>query len=196
MGTWRGLVVVSFVRWLPLAVVTVLLSGVIYGVVQHVERSGANDPLIQLATDAKNALASGASAQSVVPATTIDLAQSLAPYVVVYDASGQTVASAAMLHGQPLMLPAGVLDSAKGMPDGNLITWQPEAGIRQAIVVVPTANGFVIAGRSLKLVEQREDDLLLEVAVGCLGTLAASYLAVVVSQALTRRLFPAWVRAG
>ena len=53
------------------------------------------------------------------------------------------------------------------------MTWQPRPGVRVATVSVPWSGGTVTAGRSLRLVEEREDTLLQLVAVGWLVTVAA-----------------------
>ena len=37
-----------FINWLPLAVIIVIFSGLVYGVVQQNYRQGANDPLLQI----------------------------------------------------------------------------------------------------------------------------------------------------
>jgi len=36
------------------------------------------------------------------------------------------------------------------------VTWQPNADVRIASVVLPYNNGFVMAGRNMREVEQRE----------------------------------------
>ncbi len=48
------------------------------------------------------------------------------------------------------------------------MTWQPRAGVRIATVTVPWTGGTVMAGRSLRLVEERESHLELLVAAGWL----------------------------
>ena len=48
------------------------------------------------------------------------------------------------------------------------MTWQPRSGVRIAAVVVPWRGGTVLAGRSLRLVETREDEALLLAAGGWL----------------------------
>jgi hypothetical protein len=97
-------------QWLPLAAVTVALCGLVYLAVQQSYRMGANDPQIQLSEDGAAALAQGTSPEMVAPPTKIDIASSLAPFVVVFDDSGKVLASSGLLHGQNLPLPAGVLD--------------------------------------------------------------------------------------
>jgi hypothetical protein len=48
-----------------------------------------------------------------------------------------------------------VLDYAKEKGI-NKITWQPKVGVRNAIVVEPYPHGWILAGRSLKVVETEE----------------------------------------
>jgi hypothetical protein len=171
----------TLVQWIPLAALTVLLTGMIYVATQQSYRSGANDPQIQMATDAVNALERGASPQDLVAANTLDIAESLAPYLAIYDASHQVVASSATLHGAPLAPPSGVFDDAQinGM---NVLTWQPEPGVRSAIVVKPYPGGFVLAGRSLQSVEERETSLEQMVLVGGLATLALTFATIFVTR--------------
>jgi len=74
------------------------------------------------------------------------------------DEHGQSVASSAILHAQVPIVPAGVVTMArnKGSHQG---TWQPETGVRSVMVMVAWRGGFVVSGRSLRLVEQRVGDM-------------------------------------
>ncbi|MCL4395760.1 MAG: hypothetical protein M1482_13325 [Chloroflexi bacterium] len=167
--------------WLPLAVVITLLAGLLYGVVQQVNRISANDPQIQLAQDAASALSAGEPVALVVPADKVDIAHSLAPYVVAFDDSGKVVASSGYLNGAYPALPSGVFDYVRANGEDR-ITWQPQPGVRSALVVTRVSGpqpGFVMAGRSLREVENRIDGIGLLVVLGWLGTLAASLAAVV-----------------
>jgi len=174
--------------WLPIAIVTTALCALVYVVVQQSLRQGANDPQIQIAEDAAMALSNGQTTQAVIPTTSVDLTRSLAPFVMVFDNTGKVVASSGELHGQPPNLPFGVLDNA--MENGeNRVTWQPEAGVRIASVVVPyTANqvitGYVLAGRSLREVEDRETQAELYAGIVWVAALFASLLAVVLGEFL------------
>ncbi len=166
--------------WLPLSVVITLLSGLVYGAGQQVLRWDANDPQIQMAEDAANALTNGQPLQSVVPAASIDIASSLAPYLVVFDDAGKPIASSGLLHGQSPALPSGIFDYVRQHGEDR-ITWQPEPGVRSATVISRVSGsrpGFVLAGRSLREVEQRESQLELIVGLGWLGTLFAALVAV------------------
>jgi hypothetical protein len=147
-------------------------------------RLQANDPQVQLAEDAARALAAGADPKSVLPpGPEVDVARSLAPFVVVYDAAGAPIASSGRLHGAAPRLPGGVLEHARAQ-GGHRLSWQPEVGVRQALVVVPLraaeAPGFVVAGRSLREVEARKrqalDFLLLLWALGLGGLLPLALL--------------------
>ena len=145
--------------------------------VEHQQlRLQANDPQVQLAEDAAARLAVGAAPAAVLPpGGEVDIARSLAPFVAIYDATGTPLASSGKLHGAAPRLPGGVLDFARAQ-GGHRLSWQPEAGVRHALVVVPVrgrAAAFVVAGRSLREVEARKgqvmDFLLLLWAAGVGG---------------------------
>ncbi len=184
----QTLLVETLLAWLPLAVVTVVLTVTIYAAVQQVERSSANDPQIQMATDAANALSAGATPQSLVSVPPqIDIARSYAPYVVIFDSNKQILAASATVNGNALVPPSGVFDVARrtGM---DLITWTPAPGARSAIAVVPYASGYVVAGRSLKLIEDRETSLEYLVGAGGAAALLCSLVAVIIVRVLAMRL--------
>ncbi len=139
-----------------------------YVVGQQVMRHEANDPQVQLASDAAAEMANGATAQSVVPAHTIDVAESLSPFVIVYDDAGNPIASSGKLHGTAPRPPAGLFNAVRG---GNraLVTWRPEPGVRIASVTYHFSgaqSGFVLAGRSLHETEIRTATLFKLVALG------------------------------
>ena len=170
--------------WPPAAVIITLLSGLTYTVAQQVLRMAANDPQIQLAEDAAAALTNGVTPEAVLPASKVDIAIGLAPYVVVFDNAGKAIASSGLLHNQFPTLPAGVFDAARERGE-NRITWQPEPGVRSAIVVTRYGGahpGFVIAGRSLRESEARSDQLLLLVGAEGIATLFAALVAIAFSE--------------
>ena len=100
--------------------------------------------------------------------------------------NGQILTASATLHGTPIAPPSGVFASARTMTMDTL-TWMPEQGVRSAIVVIHYANGYVLAGRSLQLVEQRESDLEGLVALACALTLLATYIGSFTAQWLGSR---------
>lgn len=166
-----------FKWWFLLVIVLTACAGIVYGASQQVLRQGANDPQIQLAEDTASKLSAGIALEHVVPSEKVDIAASLAPYIIVYAENGQVLASSATLNGAAPVMPTGVLAYTLTHAE-NRVTWQPAPTVRSAIVVTHftgALSGFVVAGRSLREVEIREDDLLTEIATfwaaGVLGTL-------------------------
>ena len=144
-----------FKVWLPFAVMVTAFSMLVYATVQQVYRQDANDPQIQMANDAADALNSGSSVESVVPQEKVFFAKSLAPFYVIYNLDGKPVAGSGILDGNLPEIPKGVLDNAKQIGE-NRRTWQPNDNVRIAAVIVPYKDGFVLAGRNLREVEARE----------------------------------------
>jgi len=148
-------------HWLPLAAVTTLLCGLVYLTVQQSLRWGANDPQIQMAEDAAATLAAGRTPETVLPAGQVEISSSLAPFMVIYNDTGQPLASSGLLHGTAPLLPPGIFDYTRQNSEDR-VSWQPEAGVRVAAVVVVYGGaqpGFVLAGRSLREVEKRESQV-------------------------------------
>jgi hypothetical protein len=162
--------------FLPLAVLATLCCGLIYASDQHDLRSGANDPQIQMANDAATALDAGAQPSNLISVSRIEVAQSLAPFLVIFDSSGRVLATDGQLDGHDPIPPSGVLASAANSPP-DIVTWQPGSGVRIAAVVVPWHGGTVLAGRSLAQVEIRENDALLVVMAAWLAMLVTLALA-------------------
>lgn len=155
--------------WIPIAILVAAFCALSYATVQQSLRQGANDPQIQMAEDAAEALNQGASASSVIPKETVDIGKSLSPFIVLYDNNGEPTASSGLLFGQMPIYPKGALDSATRSGE-NRVTWQPSSNVRIASVVVPYKGGFVMAGRSLREVEKRESQT--EGYAGLTGILA------------------------
>ncbi len=166
--------------WLPLAFIITALSGLVYGATQQVYRQSANDPQIQLAEDVATELSNGLSPQS-LPASHIQINQSLATFAIIYGANHQVIASQAELNGQTPSLPPGVFNTVDHKGQASF-TWQPSADARIAAAIASyhssSQSGYVLVGRSLKEVEQRENRLMWQVAAGWVFTLSGSYLLV------------------
>src|SRR5205807_586735 len=86
----------------------------------------------------------------------VDMAASLAPFVIIYTKAGQVVTGSGYLNGRVPKVPLGVLTSANGK-DYNWVTWQLRSEVRVASVSVAAHNYYVLSGRSLKEVEKNED---------------------------------------
>jgi hypothetical protein len=176
-------------HFFPLAVVVTLIYGAVYIMLQQNYRISANDPQIQLAEDAAVALERGQSVQSVVPSTQVDIASSLAPYLVVFDDTGKALAASGLLYDRLPSLPAGVFDATRRTGEDRL-TWQPEPGVRGATVVVHYQGahpGFVMAGRSLREVESRIDMLGLMTGAAWAGTLFITFIVVAFVELVLRK---------
>ena len=168
--------------WLPLAAALTAVFAFIYLSVQQDLRMGLNDPQIQMAEDAAGALASNQPVDSILPANTarIDIAKSLAPYLIIYDSSGSPLASAAFLNNQIPIPPAGVFDYTRQHSEDR-ISWEPAPGVRSAAVIVAVnggQGGFVLAGRGMREVEIRESNLTHLVMLGWLASLVVTLLIV------------------
>jgi hypothetical protein len=153
---------------------------------QQVLRQGANDPQIQMAGDLAAVLnkygvndglrQSGLTNSGGV----VDMDRSLAPFVIVYNDQGQPVGSNAQLNGQTPTPPAGVFDHVRQHGEER-VSWQPvpgrEHGVRIAAVVERVNGaqpGFVLAGRNMREVEAREQQvgqLALLTWIGMMGVI-------------------------
>jgi hypothetical protein len=179
----------SFPRWLPIGVAVALLIGIAYVFAQQGYRQSANDPQIMVARDTAAALAAGTTADQLVSNEKVDPAKSLAPFVIVLDASGKVVVSSMTLDGATPVPPAGALDSATATGE-NRVTWEPRADVRIAAVVVPVKDGpggWVVAGRSLRAVEERVDQLTQLAGLGLLASLVVTFGAVLLADWMQER---------
>ncbi|HLY42049.1 MAG TPA: hypothetical protein VKR52_12625 [Terracidiphilus sp.] len=145
-----------------------IASGValaLYAIPQQVLRQGLNDPQIQMAGDVAARLEHGGTPNETVPqGEQVDMAQSLAPFVIVYDEQGHPLASQAVLNGAVPAPPSGVFDYVRQHGEER-VSWQPVRGsqtvngVRIAAVVERVSGahpGFVLAGRNMREVEARE----------------------------------------
>lgn len=148
----------KLVPWASAILILVTIFGTIYGVVQQAQRSGANLPQIQLAEDTAVAINKGAHPSSVLTAP-VDMAASLAPFIIVYDKSGKVIDGSGLLNGAIPTIPKGVLTSADNQTY-NAVTWQPKSGVRIAAIAVKADNYYVVSGRSLVETEKNETKAL------------------------------------
>lgn len=178
--------------FIPLAFIMTVSAGLVYVAVQQNYRLSADDPQIQLAEDFANQLSAGRTVASINAGPGIDMAKSLSLFIFVYDDAGNLITGSGKLNGQSPALPAGVLDHTKKVGQDR-ITWEPQAGIRVALVIFPysgTQSGFVAVGRSLREVEQRETMLGWQVLVGWLTGLVGLIILLTGSEIVFSRYFP------
>lgn len=171
--------------WIPLVVVASGLCLFTYIGIQQNYRMNANDPQIEMAETAADALSNGAAIEQVLPSATVKMESSLTPFMMVFDSEGNVLASSASLNGQTPMVPEGVLTASLEKGE-NRVTWQPQANVRIAAVIVPySANGqsgYVLAGRSLKEVEARINNLTLMLTLTWLCALLTSFATIIFAE--------------
>jgi hypothetical protein len=173
-------------RWLQLGGVASACCLLVWVAVQQVWRQDANDPQIQMARDAAARLTSGQAVNTIVPAVTVDAAQSLAPFLTVLDAKGAVVASSGRIQGATESVPSGVLDHVRESGEEE-VSWQPEPSVRVAAVIVRYPSGFVLAGRSLLETERRRARMSDLVGLAWLGMLVGLAVLVAATEAMMGR---------
>ncbi len=168
-------------HWMPMAVVATGLAGLVYLAVQQSLRHYANDPQVQMAHDAADALSQGQPVASVLPVARIDIARSLAPFVIVYADDGRVLGASGTLQGEVPRPPPGVIEYTRDHGEER-VTWQPEGRVRIAAVVVRYSgkeSGFVLAGRPLREIEGRVKQIGTLTGIALAATLLTSLGAVV-----------------
>lgn len=162
--------------------VAIVVTMSAYAMVQQDLRQSANDPQIQMAEDGAALLTRGISPQTVTGNMGVNAAVSLAPFEMVFDASGHVLATSGTFNSQALTPPAGVFAFTRQHGQDSF-TWQPTATVRQAAVIVDVPGGhgeFMLAARSLREVELRESEVgrIAFITVG--GIIAAAAICAVI----------------
>ena len=155
--------------WIIGVIVATFTLGTVYVVAQQLDRQAADQVGAQLATQVASELSAGSSA-TIDALPRVDLAASLAPFVVVYDASGHPVSGNGYLDGRLAEPPSGVI-SAAASDGSNHVSWQPRPGLRFATVEIRSGDRVVMGAQSLIPTEQRADRLGMLVAFAWLGTM-------------------------
>lgn len=141
-----------------LALVLTLLGGAAAITMQQMLRRGANQPQIDMAQWYAGEIGAGESPGNVIPPGYVDLEQSLQPFVIFYDEQGNPGPGTGYLDQRIPTPPSGVFDFVR-IHGSESVTWQPRPGVRIASVVRRINSktpGFILAGRSLRLVEEQE----------------------------------------
>jgi len=164
---------------IPLIMIVIIFF-VIYGSGQQIIRQSANDPQIQLANDISDKLEIGANPAEIIPKDSINVEKSLSPFVIIYDNEGKPILSSGVLNGNIPNPPSGVFDYTRRFGEERF-TWQPQRNVRIATVLKRFNGnnpGFVLAGRSLKEIEERESYHLLISFIGLAGSLILTLLGI------------------
>ena len=161
--------------WIAGTFVLVVVLAAIFPSAQNLERSGPDD--------APSRLASQVLTASPADPARVDLATSLEPFWLGYDADGTPTAGGGYLDGALAELPPGVIAAAHDNGE-NRVTWQPAPGLRFATVEIADGERVIVAGQSLAPADARIDHLgwllsagggasLVVLALGCLLHLRA-----------------------
>lgn len=146
---------------LALAAILTVIGGAASFTISQMLRSGANQPQIDMVNYYVGEIASGEEPADVIPPGYVDLERSLQPVVIFYDDHGKAGPGTGYLDQQLPKPPAGVFDFVRANGTEK-ITWQPRPGVRLASVVQRVNGkhpGFVLAARSLRLVEEQKTTL-------------------------------------
>ena len=162
--------------WLPLAIAVTAICFLIYATLQQTIRLSANYPQIQIAEDLRDNLNTGKQKMEEVSSSNIDLNKSLSNFAIIFNEEGHPISSSASLDGRIPTPPQGVFDYARSKGEDRF-SWQPKGGVRIAAVVLKYGRGFVLAGRSLKEVEELENWILKMVVITWLGTIFITFAA-------------------
>jgi hypothetical protein len=132
------------IGWLTAAIIITLIFGSTYAALQQLGRRSAN---------AAPAAAAAAQVQLIGSETLtvrrLELTPDSGVFVIVYGADDRPVSGTVTLHGSLPALPVGVLQAARDS-GSDVVTWQPEPGLRMAVVARSAAgNAVVAAGQSL-----------------------------------------------
>lgn len=163
----------SLLNYLFIVAIITVTFGIIYASVQQAYRTAADDPQIQIACEINTRLQHGKPIENFFT-DTIDIAQSLSPFITLFDVNGKPVWSTGYLENKMPEVPTGVFEFAKSHGE-HRVTWQPHPGVRMAMVIVSlnaSPVGFIAVGRSLQEVEEREHNLVVMVFLGwiiCIG---------------------------
>ena len=190
------------VWWAYSAIAMTGAFSAIYIAVQQDLRQSANDPQIAMAEDAATQLAVGGSIVSVVTrnAPLLNVKTTQLPWIAVYDAQGNVINASGQLDEHLPQPPKSLFDTSNWVaqktwtvPTGyeTRVTWQPQPDIRQAIVLVhyksQQGEGYVVAGRSMRLTEERIIQLGENLLLTWAFTLACLFVASFIGEWVLRR---------
>ncbi|WP_285245849.1 hypothetical protein [Pseudarthrobacter sp. fls2-241-R2A-127] len=147
------------------AIIATFAFGSIYVTFQQIGRHAANTA---------PAAAAAARLQQEGPDTAagpwLELAPDSGVFVIVYGKDNSPLSSTVTLHGTIPVVPTGVLEAARTLGT-DAVTWQPETGLRMAIVARQADDNVVVAGQSLAPVEASDRMTLLILAAGWMGSM-------------------------
>jgi hypothetical protein len=149
-----------------LAMILTLLGGAAALTIQQMLRRGADQPQIEMVDWYASEIESGEKPSEAIPTGYVDLERSLQPFNIFYDDRGKPEEGTGYLNQLVPTPPSGVFEYVRSH-GSEKFTWQPSRDVRIAAVIrrVTGAHpGFMLSGRSLRLVEE-EESLLRRMAI-------------------------------
>lgn len=143
---------------LALAAILSIVGGIAALTMQQMLRRGANQPQIDMAEWYGGEISAGEDPGNAIPPGYIDMERSLQPFVIFYDQQGRPGTGTGYLGQKLPVPPEGVFGFVRVNGSEN-VTWQPRPGVRLASVIRRIDGnhpGFLLTGRSLRIVEEQE----------------------------------------
>jgi hypothetical protein len=159
-----------FLLWVIIMFFVTFTCSLTYLVTQQTLRLGANQPPLQSVLDARLALQTGKSPESVVSKYKLDASQSLDTFVMIFNNKRTPLASSGTINGRMPQYPKGILKNV-ALKGEERVTWQPQKNLRYATVAMKYDRGFIVGARSLHETESLIDsigNLILIVWITCL----------------------------
>lgn len=153
------------IGWAAAVVVVTLIFGSMYVVFQQSGRRTAN--VAPAAAAAAQLQLLGSVPAPAVPR--VELTTDSGVFVIVYGSDDKPEAGSVTLHGALPAVPPGVLDTARASGT-DVVTWQPDPGLRMAVVARSSAGRVVVAGQSLAPFEATDRIIMLYLALAWLGS--------------------------
>lgn len=163
--------------FLALVILVSLIFASICWAARGTMRQAANDPQVEVTDQVAGIIRQGVPLDAIVGgAEQIDVVQSDALFVMIFDKDKNLAGSSAVLNGQPLSVPGESFDQAKATGDYRF-DWQVSDDRKVAAVMKPVDDtGYVLAGRSLAEYEKRANALSQPLWIGWIASVLTSLL--------------------
>lgn len=153
------------IGWLAATIIITLSFGSVYVTLQQFGRHLANAAPAAAAAARVQQAGSGPTTEP-----PLELTANSGIFVMVFGDDNKPLSPTVVLHGTPPAIPAGVLEAAKTL-GSDAVTWQPEPGLRMAVVARQAPGGVVVAGQSLTPFEDSDRMSQLFLAAGWVGSM-------------------------
>lgn len=167
--------------WVAGAVITTIVFATMYLALQHIGRQAVNDA---------PAAAAAAQIQQIGSdpglGPRLELTKDSGIFLMVIGEDNKAISTTVTLRGKVPTLPVGVLDTTRATGT-DVVTWQPEPGLRMAVVTRQAAGKVVVAGQSLTPFENTDKWTQLILTAGWLTSMLVLAAAYAVKAFLTRR---------